>query len=97
MQGQQKDVPRIITVIAIKEMLPEAVVAMTKHGCNITFHDNCCEVQFPSGTTREEIIPRMPHSVRYNIVLPDGSFVMQVWVRHLEMSIFYYQPEREQT
>ena len=52
MYEQQKDAPRIITVIAVKEMLPEAVVAMTKHGCNITFHDTCCEVQFPAGTVQ---------------------------------------------
>lgn len=97
MQDQQKDAPHIITVIAVKEMLLEAAIAMLCHSCIITFYDNYCEVQFPAGTTREEIIPRMPHSVRYNIVLPDGFFVMQVWVRHLGMSIFYYRPEREQT
>ncbi|MEO8970922.1 MAG: hypothetical protein ABI406_04885 [Ktedonobacteraceae bacterium] len=90
MQDQQNGDFQIITVIAVKEMLPEAVIVLTKHGCNITFHDTCCEVQSPAGTAREEIIPRMLHSVRYNLVLPDGFFVMQVWVRHLEMSIFYY-------
>ena len=54
-----EDVPQIITVIAVKEMVPEATEVMTKHGCTITFYDNYCEVQFPAGTTREEIIPRM--------------------------------------
>jgi hypothetical protein len=76
-------------------MLPEAAIAMTKHGCNIRFHDTCCEVQFPAGTTREEMIPRMPQSVHYKLVLPDGFLVMQVWLRHLGMSIFYYEREQE--
>ncbi|HVB23387.1 MAG TPA: hypothetical protein VNG51_15715 [Ktedonobacteraceae bacterium] len=90
-----KDVPQIITVIAVKEMVPEATEVMTKYGCTITFYDNYCEVQFPAGTTREEIIPRMLQSVRYNIVLPDGFSMMQVWVRHLGMSIFYYEREQK--
>ena len=28
-------------------------------------------------------------------MLPDGFLVMQVWVRHLEMSFFYYEREQE--
>lgn len=82
MPDKQKVDSQIITVIAVKEMTPEAAIAMTKHGCNIRFHDTCCEVQFPAGTTRKEVIPHMPQSVRYNLVLPDGFLVIQVWLRH---------------
>lgn len=44
---------------------------------------------------REEVIPHMLQSVRYDLVLPDGFLVMQVWLRQLGMSIFYYEREQE--
>lgn len=79
-----------IIITALKEILPEAVAALMAHGCYVTFHSAYCKILFPSGTTREETLPRMQHCVRYEMVLPDGFLVMEVWIRHLKASVLYY-------
>lgn len=71
---------KVITVVTPREILPEAKMALAKHGCVIVPCNAYSEVVFPNGTTRKEILPRMPQSERYMLALPDGYVIEQVWV-----------------
>ncbi len=79
-----------LTVITPREIVPEAEMVLMKHGCVVTLHETCSVVKFPEGTIRKEILPRMPQSERYKLVLPDGYAVQETWVRHLGQSVLYY-------
>ncbi len=83
------------TVVTPREILPEAEMVLVRHGCTIVPHDTYCEVAFPEGTTRKEILPRMPQSERYKLVFPDDYVVLETYVRHLEQSILYYSADAE--
>ena len=83
-----------LSIITPREMVPEAEAYFVTCGCTITRHTAHAVVTFPIGTTRREILPRMPQSVRYDVCLSDGTIIRQVYVRHLEQSVLYYpKPE----
>ncbi len=84
-----------LSIITPREMVPEAEAFFVAHGCTITHHTTHAVVVFPIGTTRKEVPPRMPQSERFDVFLPDGYTVRQVFHRHLEQSVLYY-PKPEQ-
>ncbi len=84
-----------LKIVTPGDMLPEAEVVFQKHGCLIEPGETYSEVIFPAGTTREEILPRMPQSLRYKLRLPDGYIVYQVLMRYYEQSVLYYPAEEE--
>ncbi len=65
---------------------------MRKHGCRLEEHPHECIVFFPERTTRTEIYPRTMQP-RYQIVLPDGYELREIYDRYREISLLAYQPE----
>ena len=80
----------MLKIITPPDLIPEAVAFMVKHDCSIKSYETYNEVTFPEGTMQEEILPRMPNSVRFKLLLPDGCVMQQTWIRFLEQSIVFY-------
>lgn len=80
----------MLTITTPPDLVPEAVAFMVKHGCSVKSHETHNVVTFPEGTVQEEILPRMPSSVRFKLLLPDGCVMQQTYVRFLEQSIVFY-------
>ena len=89
----------MITIITPRDLVPEAVAFMVKHRCTIKSHETHNVVTFPEGTVQEELLPRLPHSVRFTLLLPDGCVMRQTYVRFLEQSVVFYPQQciHEQT
>ncbi len=83
----------MFTIVTPKEIIPETERELLAHDCSITSHTNHSEVTFPEGTTRTEILPRMPGGERLKLVLPDGYIMQQQYVRYLDQHILFYSRE----
>ena len=70
---------------------------LLKHGCRIEEHPQECMIFFPEGTTKTEIFLRFTHP-RYQIRLPDGYELREIYDRFQRISILVCpseQPELE--
>jgi len=81
---------RIITPPGI---LPAAARALRAHHCRVEEYETCCEIFFPAGTTRKEVFPRTPMSERYDVTLPDGYSILEMYMLHRRQSLLYYPSE----
>jgi hypothetical protein len=66
----------------------EAKEIIKEHGCAIVEYADYCVVTFPEGTTRMEILPRL-YNERYQITLPDGFQIRQMYDRCQEQSLLF--------
>jgi hypothetical protein len=66
----------------------EVAAVFEVHGCEIVEYAGYCVVTFPEGTTRTEIFPRL-YNVRYQITLPDGFQVREIYDRCREQSLLF--------
>ncbi len=79
-----------ITVKTPISMYPEAESYFQTHGCHMSIVDEYREVTYPAGTRREERWPRPPQSAIYKLTFPDGAEAIEQYVRHLEVSVLFY-------
>ena len=82
---------RPLSQLKTPPLTEEAKEVMLKHGCRLKENPNECIVFFPKGTTHTELFPRTM-SPRYQIRLPDGYELREVYDRHREISILLYPP-----
>ena len=66
----------------------EVIEIIKAHGCEIVEYAGSCVVTFPEGTTRMEIFPRL-YNERYQITLPDGFQVREMYDRCREQSLLF--------
>jgi len=57
---------------------PRVKEILAKHSCVLEIKEDHCLVTFPTGTTRQEILPRPNYSVCSRIQLPDGYEMREV-------------------
>jgi hypothetical protein len=69
-------------------MIEEAKKSMREHGCEIVEHADHLMVLFPEGTMRVEIFPRL-YNERYQIALPDGCQMREMYDRCQEYSLLF--------
>ena len=69
-------------------IVDEAKEVIKAHGCEIVEYADYCVVTFPEGTTRTEIFPRL-YNERYQITLPDGFQVREIYDRCREQSLLF--------
>jgi hypothetical protein len=69
-------------------MIDEAKEIIKEHGCAIVEYADYCVVTFPEGTTRMEIFPRL-YNERYQITLPDGFQIREMFDRCQEQSLLF--------
>jgi hypothetical protein len=69
-------------------MIDEAKKRMREHGCEVVENSDYCVVTFPEGTTRAEIFPRL-YNERYQITLPDGFQIREMYDRCKEYSLLF--------
>ncbi len=68
--------------------IDEVTKVIKAHGCEIVEYADYCVVTFPEGTTRTEIFPRL-YNARYQITLPDGFQVREMYDRCREQSLLF--------
>lgn len=66
---------------------------LLKHGCRIMEHPQECIIIFPEGTTKTEIFLRLTHP-RYQIRLPDGYELREIYDRYQKISILLCPSEQ---
>ena len=71
----------------------EAREIFTRHGCEFRDEEEYLLVIFPEGTVKHEIYPRPGVSVHYEICLPDGHTIEELYDRHRELSFLFYKPD----
>ena len=69
-------------------MIDEAKKWMREHGCKVVENADYCVVIFPEGTMRAEIFPRL-YNERYQITLPDGFQIREMYDRCKEYSLLF--------
>ena len=69
----------------------EAAEIIKEHDCKIVEYAGHCLVVFPEGTTKVEIFPRL-YNERYQITLPDGFQLRQMYDRCKEQSLLFLLP-----
>ena len=72
-------------------MIDEAKKVMREHGCEIVEYTDHCVVSFPEGTMRTEIFPRL-YNERYQITLPNGFQIREMYDRCQEYSLLFLLP-----
>jgi len=72
-------------------VIDEAQKTMREHGCEIVEYAEHCVVTFPEGTMRMEIYPRL-YNERYQITLPDGFQIREMYERCQEYSLLFLLP-----
>ena len=72
-------------------IVDEAKEVIKAHGCEIVEYADYCVVTFPVGTMRKEIFPRL-YNGRYQIMLPDGYQMREMYDRCQEYSLLFLLP-----
>lgn len=72
-------------------VIDEAKKTMRDHGCEVVEYADHCIVTFPEGTMRMEIFPRL-YNERYQIMLPDGFQMREMYDRCQEYSLLFLLP-----
>ncbi|MFL5692309.1 MAG: hypothetical protein ACJ795_10925 [Ktedonobacteraceae bacterium] len=72
-------------------MIDEAKRMMRENGCTIVEYLDHCIVTFPQGTLRTESFPRL-YNERYQITLPDGVQLREMYDRCQENSLLFLLP-----
>jgi len=78
--------------LKIAPLTEDARAVMLKHSCRLDEQSGECTIFFPEGTTRTEIFLRTMNP-RYQIKLPDGYELREVYDRHREVSMLLYSVE----
>lgn len=69
-------------------MIDDVKEVMREHGVEIVEDGEHCVVIFPEGTMRGEIFPRL-YNERYDITLPDGFQMREMYDRCQEYSLLF--------
>ena len=72
-------------------VIDEAKKTMRDHGCEVVEYADYCVVTFPEGTMRMEIFPRL-YNERYQIALPDGFQIREMYDRCQKYSLLFLLP-----
>jgi hypothetical protein len=84
-------------IITPPRILAPAARALRAHHCRVDEYETHCEIFFPMGTTRQEVFPRTVLSERYDVTLPDGYSILEMYMLPRQKSLIYYPPEELET
>ncbi len=84
--------PQPLHQLKTPPLTEEAKEVMVRHGCTLKEHPNECIIFFPEGTTKTEMLLRTMNP-RYQIKLPDGYELREVYDKYREISMLSYTRE----
>ena len=87
---------KLLRLIVGSDLTVEGYKALVQLGCVIEEYESYNSIQFPAGTIREEVLPRVV-SERYLLHLPNGKTLRETYNRFTEQSVLFLPDRTLQT